>query len=116
MRLAVPILAAVAALAALAGAAQAQVQAEAYKAPRTPWGAPDFRGVWTNASLTSLERPPQFKALVASEQQARALEQMRAKMSEAQSRPSDPNAGAPAAGGDPGGYNSFWAATRRNSS
>ena len=94
----------VAAFAALACAAHAQD----YKAPRTSWGAPDLQGVWTNASLTSLERPPQFKTLVVSDAQARQMEQMRAKMVEAQSRPSDPNAGAPTAGGDPGGYNAFW--------
>lgn len=99
-----PILAAALAL-ALGGAAHAQ---SAYKAPRTAWGAPDFEGVWTNASLTTLERPPQFKTLVLSDEQAKAMEQQRARMMAAQSRPTDPNAPAPAAGQDPGGYNAFW--------
>lgn len=89
----------------LAGSAHAQ---DAYKAPRNAFGQPDFEGVWTNASLTSLERPPQFKTLVIPEAQAKAAEAMRARMVEAQNKPSDPNAGAPKAGDDPGGYNAFW--------
>ncbi|HTE42035.1 MAG TPA: hypothetical protein VK629_14515 [Steroidobacteraceae bacterium] len=32
-----------------------------WKAPRTPWGAPDLQGTWTNGSLTSLERDDAFK-------------------------------------------------------
>lgn len=93
------------AMAALATAAQAQ---DTYKAPRNAFGQPDFEGVWTNASLTGLERGPQFKTLTITEAQARTVEQMRAKMMDAQNKPSDPNAGAPKAGDDPGGYNSFW--------
>jgi len=30
--------------------------AAAQDAPRTPWGHPDFRGTWTNATLTPLQR------------------------------------------------------------
>jgi len=79
-----------------------------YKVPRNAFGQPDLEGVWTNASLTSLERGPQFKTLTISEEEARRVEEMRARMMAAQNRPSDPNAGAPTAGSDPGGYNSFW--------
>jgi hypothetical protein len=100
MRFALSLLAAL----ALAGAAQAQ----AYKAPRNAFGQPDLSGVWTNASLTSLVRPAQFKSLTISEEQAKAIEAARARANAAQSRPTDPNAGAPRAGQDPGGYNSFW--------
>ena len=28
-----------------------------YSAPRTPWGAPDLSGVWSNATTTPLQRP-----------------------------------------------------------
>ena len=28
-----------------------------WTAPRTPWGDPDLQGVWTNATLTPIERP-----------------------------------------------------------
>ena len=40
------------------GAAQAQPEAEpGYRAPRTPDGQPDISGIWTNDTLTPLERP-----------------------------------------------------------
>jgi len=64
--------------------------------------------VWTNASLTSLERPPAFKTLTITEAQAKAFEQSRAKMRAAADRPSDPKAGAPPVADDPGGYNAAW--------
>ena len=92
------------ALAAVATSALAQT----YKAPRNAFGQPDFEGVWTNASLTSLERGAQFKTLVIPEAQAVAVEAGRARMMQAQGRPTDPNAPAPVAGQDPGGYNAFW--------
>jgi hypothetical protein len=28
---------------------------------RTPWGAPDLQGTWSNATLTPLQRPPELK-------------------------------------------------------
>ena len=90
--------------AVLAGAAGA----EPYKAPRNAFHQPDFSGVWTNASLTQLERPSQVKSLVITEAQARTLEQWWTQMRAADSGPSDPKAPAPAAANDPGGYNTFW--------
>ena len=90
--------------AVLAGAAGA----EAYKAPRNAFHQPDFSGVWTNASLTQLERPPQVKSLVITEAQARILEQWWTQMRASDSGPSDPNAPAPTKANDPGGYNAFW--------
>ena len=27
---------------------------------RTPWGDPDIEGIWTNATLTPLQRPPEL--------------------------------------------------------
>lgn len=36
--------------------------AEAAGIPRTPWGRPALGGVWTNATLTPLERPAEFGA------------------------------------------------------
>ena len=84
------------------------VEAGDSKTPRNAYGQPDLEGVWTNASLTSLERPAQFKTLTIPEAQAKAMEQARARMLSAQSRPTDPNAPPPASGQDPGGYNAFW--------
>src|SRR4051812_38291402 len=82
--------------------------AETYKAPRNGYGQPDFSGTWTNASITQLERPAQFKSLVITPAEAKTLEQGYAKSVEADAKPSDPKAGAPTAGTDPGGYNTFW--------
>ena len=93
-------------LAALLGASAAN--AADYRPPRTPFGAPDLQGIWSNASLTNLERPANVASLVIPEAQAVALEQRRAAMRAAQDRPSDPNAGAPPVSADPGGYNAAW--------
>ena len=88
----------------IAGAAAAQ----GYKAPRNAFGQPDFSGVWTNASVTQLERPAQFKSLVITPEQAKVLEAGYANMRAVDARPTDPNAPAPTSGQDPGGYNAFW--------
>ncbi|HEY8618391.1 hypothetical protein [Phenylobacterium sp.] len=97
------------ALAALALAALATgASAQAYKAPRNAFGQPDLQGVWTNAAITGLERPANFKTLTIPEAEAKAFEARRAAMRAAQDRPSDPNAGAPPVANDPGGYNAAW--------
>lgn len=41
---------------------------------RTPWGAPDLQGVWSNLTVTPLERPPVFSALSVTDEQAAAFE------------------------------------------
>ena len=43
----------------LAGTAQAGP----YRAPRTPWGAPNLQGMWSNFALTRLERPKGVEGL-----------------------------------------------------
>jgi len=60
----------IAALTLAAGAANA---AGPYKAPRTAFGTPDLQGIWTNTSLTFLQRPPIFKALVATDAEAKMM-------------------------------------------
>jgi hypothetical protein len=99
------LLAAAAALALSAGAALA---AEVWKVPRNAFGQPDFSGVWSNASVTQLERPPALKTLVITAEQAKILEAGFAAMRSADARPTDPADGAPKSGQDPGGYNAFW--------
>ena len=98
------------ALAAAVGAAllAGSADAQAYKPPRNGFGQPDFSGTWTNASLTQLERPPQVKSLVITPAEARMLEAWWTQMRAADTPPSDPKAGAPDKGADPGGYNTFW--------
>jgi hypothetical protein len=88
---------------ALAGTAQAQ-----YKAPRTASGDPDLQGLWTNSSITTLERPSFVSKLVVSPEEARAIEAATNSRIDADKRPTDPGAGAPGAGDDVRGYNTFW--------
>ena len=33
---------------------------DAWTPPRTPWGDPDLQGLWTNATITPLQRPREF--------------------------------------------------------
>ena len=101
IRLAVATGIAASALALSAGAA-------GYHAPLNGFGQPDLGGVWTNASLTSLQRPAMFKSLTLTDAEAAALEKRRAAMRAQQDKPSDPTAGAPPAANDPGGYNASW--------
>jgi hypothetical protein len=81
-----------------------------------PDGTPDLQGTWSNATITPLERPAQFKNLVLSEAEAAQLEQATADRRDERNQPSDPNRPAPPKGGDGstgaagnvGGYNNFW--------
>ena len=45
-----------------------------YRAPRTAAGAPDLQGLWTNSSLTKLERPAGIMALILTDAEASAAE------------------------------------------
>jgi hypothetical protein len=101
-------LAALACLSTFGAPALAQSAGD-YQPPRTVDGKPDLQGLWTNVSLTSLERSPQFKSLVIDKDQAQRVEKMRAEYAERDSKPTDPDAPAPKAGQDVGGYNAFWA-------
>jgi hypothetical protein len=101
-------------VAALGGSASPSAQALAtagtsgsWSVPRLPDGRPDLQGVWTNATLTPLERPrtladkPFF-----TEEEARALE---AQAAGRQAAADDPRVREQAlARGDIGSYNQFW--------
>ena len=101
------ILAATLGAAALAGAALA-VPAATYHAPRTSFGDPDLQGLWTNASITTLERPQGVTSLVITPAEAARLEAANRAWLANNDKPTDPSKGAPPAADDPGGYNSFW--------
>jgi hypothetical protein len=116
LALAATALTAIAAVPTLAAAQAASAAVTPYKAPRNAWGQPDLGGIWTNATLTPLERPAQFGSLVIPEPQARALEQANAQQNAAGAQPTDPNAKVTDLPVDCGrgfrgtdcGYNSFW--------
>jgi len=103
----------------LAGQAPARPSASA-KAPvnpRTPDGHPDLQGVYDIATLTPLERPPQFgNNMVLTPQLAKQLEEQVAQRKDQAALPSRGDRNAPPIGGDGsagaagnvGGYNNFW--------
>lgn len=64
-------------LLALPAAAFAQFD-ESYQAPRTPYGKPDLQGIWSNAVITPLERPPELgDKAVLTEEEAKAYAEQR---------------------------------------
>jgi len=79
-----------------------------YTAPRTAFGDPDLQGIWTNASITTLERAQGATSLVISPEEAARLEAQNKAWLAANDQPTPPDSGAPPVSDDPGGYNSFW--------
>ena len=70
---------------------------------------PDFTGVWSNASVTQLERAPNLgPTLTEAEARRRAAASPLVALAASDARPTDPETGAPTAGGSPGGVNAFW--------
>ncbi len=82
-------------------AATASVQAE--DAPK-----PDLQGVWTNSSITTLERADPSLPLVLSPEQVKRMEASRASAEASANSRTNPDEGAPQAGGSIGGFNAFW--------
>lgn len=95
-------------LAACALLASTAASAQAYKAPRTPYGAPDLGGLWSNATRTSLQRSKDFKGLVATPEEIAASEARYRQRMAAVTADSDPNAPAPPVGEDVGDLESEW--------
>jgi hypothetical protein len=116
MRLKTLSLAAAIALAAGPVAMAASAAPTSFKAPRNALGQPDLQGVWTNATITPLERNSALgDRLVLTEQEARRAEAGNAARVEGAAQPTKagtkvdelPSCG----GGQTGpacGYNAFW--------
>jgi len=78
-----------------------------YEAPRTAHGHPDLQGIWTNATLTPVERPKMLgNKLVLSEAEALQMEKRMQDFAAESDRPSDLSRELPK--GSVGGYNVFW--------
>ncbi len=77
-----------------------------WTAPRTPWGDPDLQGVWTNATLTPIERPAGLgDQTVLTAEEAAELE-VRSAESRAESDRFEL--------GNVGSYNQFWMDSGKN--
>ena len=83
------------------------VYSEDYQPAKTWFGDPDLQGVWTNASLTTLERPDYFDSLEISEEQVIAAKNNSERFNEALDNPYETGE-TPESGGDVGGYNVAW--------
>jgi len=81
-------------------------QAQRAGAPRTPDGHPDLQGIWTNATLTPVERPAALKGKATlSDAEARAFEKKEDQELQAQDGASDGPLIAAAGSSGTGGYN-----------
>jgi hypothetical protein len=96
-----------------AGAAALSAHAGPRAAPRNSLGQPDISGEWTNVSMTPETRAPGVTGAVFSPEQAKKIESAADAYAAEANKPSDPNEGAPPAGGDrvqPGTRSEFAAA------
>jgi hypothetical protein len=117
------------AAAANPAAADPSVTPKGWNVPRTAFGQPDISGYWSNATMTPLTRNPKLTdKLVVDPKEARGLEKAFADALAEADRPTDQKKGPgavtdkdsaeaklvkirpdfAAAGGDVGGYNTFW--------
>jgi hypothetical protein len=82
---------------------------DSYRPPRTPHGAPDLQGVWSNAVLTPLERPPELADKpVLTEAEAAEYERLLRAAADRDIRSDDAEADAAKA------YNNFWSDAGNN--
>ena len=87
------------ALAAAPAAGQTEATDGGWTRPRTPWGVPDLQGIWTNATLTPMERPETLEdTSVLTAEAAAAIEEQSAESRRERDR-SDSGFAA---------YNQFW--------
>jgi hypothetical protein len=99
-----------------ASALAAEQTPKNWKMPRTAYGQPDLQGVWTNATITPLERPKEFANLVLTDAEAKTIEAQNSQFNEEADAPTDPklrtqdlpaSCGLGFTGADCG-YNNFW--------
>ena len=94
----------------LATAPLAYSQTLGYEPPRTEFGAPDIQGIWSNRSITRMERRPGIDGLVLSEEDAFEMAQSSFWLSLDRQQQNNPvteaEAGAAAFGSR--GHNAFW--------
>jgi hypothetical protein len=90
----------------LAASLVAQSKTKAWAAPRTPDGHPDMQGVWTNATLTPVERPASVNGKATlSDAEAKVFEKKEADELQSQDGASDGPLIAAAGSSGTGGYN-----------
>ena len=95
------------------GASPPALAQASYSTPKTPWGAPDIQGVWTNASVTKLTRPAGVDHLVLTPEEAAKIEarDFNNARTAIEKQPTDQSLGAPLAGKsipNIGNYNAVW--------
>jgi len=93
--------------------ANAQDHAPGYSPPMTSWGAPDIQGVWSNGSVTDMQREPGFSQLVLTPEEAAIMEarDYYNNSTREELKPSDTSDTRLLDGSDlisGGGYNSVW--------
>ena len=77
--------------------------------PHTPDGHPDLSGLYSTATITTLERPVEFgNRLVLTEAEAEKIEGQNLQRNYARNTSSRAERSAPPVGGNVGGYNNFW--------
>ena len=79
-----------------------------YKVPKTIFGHPDLQGIWTNSTITPLERPAHARSAVVSNQEAEYWEREANLYLKLDQNPIDPDEPAPLPGRNSKGYESFW--------
>jgi hypothetical protein len=88
----------------------ASLAAKEYSPPRGADGRPDLSGVWSNASVTNLSRPPSVTKLVVNRAEAEALVKANPfqRLIESEEGPSDLTDNLLKDGNSDRGYNAFW--------
>ena len=74
---------------------------------KTWFGDPDLQGVWTNASLTTLERPDEYEGLIVTKEEANRAATSAAEFTDVIDNPYEEGE-TPKAGENVGGYNAAW--------